>query len=79
MQDVRQAYRQLMSTTEQYITQKKSLALAEERVRNMPVLLKSGRAKTRDLLEAQDALLLAQNNLTSALVGHTIAKLSFYP
>jgi outer membrane protein TolC len=78
MQDVRQAYRQLMATMEQYITQKKSLALAEERVKNMPVLLKSGRAKTRDLLEAQDALLLAQNNLTSALVGHTIAKLSFY-
>jgi outer membrane protein TolC len=78
VQDVRQAYRQLMSTAEQFITQKKSLALAEERVKNMPVLLKSGRAKTRDLLDAQDSLLQAQNNLTSALVGHTIAKLSFY-
>ena len=44
----------------------------------MPLLLKSGRAKTRDLLDAQDSLLQAQNNLTSALVGHTIAKLSFY-
>jgi outer membrane protein TolC len=77
-QDVRQAYRQLMATAEQFITQKKSLAIAEERVKNMPLLLKSGRAKTRDLLDAQDSLLLAQNNLTSALVGHTIAKLSFY-
>jgi len=78
VQDVRQAYRQLMATAEQFVTQKKSLAIAEERVKNMPLLLKSGRAKTRDLLDAQDALLLAQNNLTSALVGHTIAKLSFY-
>jgi outer membrane protein TolC len=78
VQGVRQAYRQLMATGEQFITQKKSLALAEERVKNMPLLLKSGRAKTRDLLDAQDSLLLAQNNLTSALVGHTIAKLSFY-
>jgi len=78
VQDVRQAYRQLMATAEQFITQKKSLAIAEERVKNMPLLLKSGRAKTRDLLDAQDSLLLAQNNLTSALVGHTIAKLSFY-
>ena len=78
MQDVRQAYRELMATAEQFITQKKSLALAEERVKNMPLLLKSGRAKTRDLLDAQDSLLQAQNNLTSALVGHTIAKLSFY-
>jgi outer membrane protein TolC len=78
VQDVRQAYRQLMATTEQFITQKKSLAIAEERVKNMPLLLKSGRAKTRDLLDAQDSLLQAQNSLTSALVGHTIAKLSFY-
>jgi len=78
VQDIRQAYRQLMATAEQFITQKKSLAIAEERVKNMPLLLKSGRAKTRDLLDAQDSLLQAQNNLTSALVGHTIAKLSFY-
>ena len=78
MLEVRQAYRQLKATAEQYITQKKSLALAEERVRNMPLLLKSGRAVTRDLLDAQDALLLAQNNLTSALLGHTIAKLNFF-
>ncbi|MGA2679647.1 MAG: TolC family protein [Sedimentisphaerales bacterium] len=78
VQDVRQAYRQLMATAEQFVTQKKSLAIAEERVKNMPLLLKSGRAKTRDLLDAQDSLLLAQNDLTSALVGHTIAKLSFY-
>jgi outer membrane protein TolC len=78
MLDVRQAYRQLVSTREQYITQTKSLALAEERVKNMPLLLKSGRAVTRDMLEAQDALLQAQNDLTSALIGHTIAKLSFY-
>ncbi len=76
--DVRQAYRLLLSTAEQYLTQKKSLALAEDRVKNMPVLLKSGRAQIRDLLDAQDSLLEAQNDLTSALVGHTIAILSFY-
>lgn len=76
--NVRQAYRQLKATAEQYITQKKSLTLAEERVRNMPLLLKSGRAVTRDLLDAQDALLLAQNDLTSALLGHTVAKLNFF-
>ncbi|MGA2070778.1 MAG: TolC family protein [Sedimentisphaerales bacterium] len=78
MLGVRQAYRQYMATAEQYITQKKSLALAEDRVKNMPVLLKSGRAQTRDLLDAQDALLQAQNSLTSALIGHTIAKLNFF-
>jgi len=76
--DVRQAYRQLQATAEQYVTQRKSLALAEERVKNMPLLLKSGRAVTRDMLDAQDSLLQAQNDLTSALVGHTIAKLNFF-
>lgn len=78
VQDVRQAYRQLTATAEEYIIQQKSLALAEERVKNMPLLLKSGRAKTLDMLDAQDALLLAQNDLTSAMVGHTMAKLNFY-
>jgi outer membrane protein TolC len=78
VQNVRQDYRQLMATAEEFITQEKSLAIAEERVKNMPLLLKSARAKTTDLLDAQDALLLAQNDLTSALVGHTIAKLTFY-
>lgn len=76
--DVRQAYRQLEATAEQFTTQKKSLALAEERVKNMPLLLKSARAQIRDLLDAQDSLLQAQNDLTSALIGHTIAKLNFY-
>jgi outer membrane protein TolC len=78
VQSVRQDYRQLMATAEEFVTQEKSLAIAEERVKNMPLLLKSGRAKTTDLLDAQDSLLQAQNNLTSALVGHTIAKLTFY-
>jgi outer membrane protein TolC len=78
MFDVRQAFRQLEATAEQYIIQKKSLALAEDRVKNTTLLLKLGRVQMRDLLDAQDSLLQAQNDLTSALVGHTIAKLTFY-
>ena len=35
----------------------------------------AGRAETRDLLEAQDALLQAQNSLTSARVNYRIAEL----
>jgi outer membrane protein TolC len=78
MLGVRQAYRQYIATAEQFVTQKKSLALAEERVKNMPLLLKSGRAVTRDMLDAQDSLLQSQNSLTSALIGHTMAKLNFF-
>jgi outer membrane protein TolC len=78
MLGVRQAYRQYIATAEQYMTQEKSLALAEVRVKNMPMLIKSERAKTRDLLDAQNSLLQSQNDLTSALIGHTMAKLNFF-
>jgi outer membrane protein TolC len=76
--DVRQAYRQLTETAERYRIQKNSLDLAEKRVESTTMLIEEGRVSTRDLLEAQDALLEAQNNLTAALVDHVIAKLSFY-
>lgn len=76
--DVRQAYRQLKEAQERYETQKKSLELAEKRVENMPLLWETRRASTRDMLESQDALLQAENNLTGALVDYTIAKLDFF-
>ncbi len=75
---VRQAYRQLNETAERYKIQKNSLELAEKRVESTTMLIEEGRVSTRDLLDAQDALLEAQNNLTAALVDHVIAKLSFY-
>ena len=76
--DVRQGYRILLERALQYEIQKNSLELAQRRVDSMVLLLEEGRAKTRDLLEAQDDLLTAQNDLTSALIGHTIAKLNFF-
>ena len=76
--DVRQAYRQLQEASERYRIQKNSLDLAKKRVESTSLLLDAGRAITRDLLEAEDALLLAQNNVTAALVDHVVAKLSFF-
>jgi outer membrane protein TolC len=76
--DVRQAYRALVLAAESYLIQKNSLELAQRRVESTSLLLQAGRLTTRDLLDAQDALLQAQNNLTTALVGHAIAKLSFF-
>jgi len=76
--DVRQAYRQLKEAEDRYETQKKSLDLARKRVKSIPLLWETRRASTRDLLESQDALLRAQNDLTSALVDYTIAKLAFF-
>ncbi len=76
--EVRQAYRKLQEEAESYVTQRKSLDLAQQRVAVSPLLWEAGRANTRDLLEAQDALLLAENSLTAALVDHTIARLNFF-
>ena len=59
-------------------TQKQSLELARQRVTVSPLLWEAGRINTRDLLESQDALLLAEDSLTAALVDHMIAKLSFF-
>jgi outer membrane protein TolC len=76
--DVREAFRQLQQQAESYRIQKSSLTLAEKRVESTSLLLQAGRVTTRDLLESQDALLQAQNDLTAALVAHTIAKLNFF-
>jgi len=75
---VRGAYRQLQETADRYDIQKNSLALAKERVEMNKVLLDAGRVETRILLQSQDALLNAQDNVTAALVEHLNAKLSFY-
>ena len=75
---VRDAYRQLRQQAESYRIQENSLALAEKRVQSTTLLLEAGRATTRDLLESQNALLQAQNDLTAALVAHTVAKLNFF-
>ena len=75
---VRDAYRKLTESATRYKIQKDSLTLAEERVNSAKMLLKAGRATARDLLEAQSALLSAQNNTTSTLVDYVVSKLNFY-
>jgi len=75
---VRSRYRQLLERAERYRIQKMSLDLAQRRVENNELLLDAGRGTVRVLLESQDALLDAQNRVTTALVGHLIAKLNFF-
>jgi outer membrane protein TolC len=76
--EVRQAYRQLKEAQERYETQKMSLDLAQKRVEGTSLLWENRRARTRDLLESQDALLRAENDLMAALVDYTVAKLNFF-
>jgi len=75
---VREAYRLLLRTAEQYKIQQNSLNLANQRVESNKLLLDAGRVTVRILLESQDALVNAQNAVTGALIDHLNAKLSFY-
>ena len=75
---LRQALRTLAEARESYEIQGRSLALAERRVESTALLLQAGRATTRDLLEAQEALIQAQNRITAALIDHTLARLQLH-
>ena len=76
--EIRSSYRKLLESAERYRIQQQSLALAQERVKSTNMLVEAGRAQSRDLLDAQDDLLSAQNATTSALIDYTIEKLNFF-
>ncbi len=76
--DVRQAYRELTEKAESYRIQKISLELARRRVEEQKLKLEYGRVTIRDLVITEDALVAAQNNVTVALVNHTVIKLNFF-
>lgn len=44
-------------------------------MKSVNLFLEAGRAQIRDLLEAQDSLLSAQNSLTGAVVDYRVAEL----
>ena len=75
-QSVRNDIRDLLLGRETIAIQADSVAVAEKRVASTNLFLEAGRAQVRDVLEAQDALVQAQNALTAALVGYRVAELS---
>lgn len=72
---IRDQLRTLLESRESIKIQAQSVVVAEKRVRSSTLFLEAGRTQIRDLLEAQDALLAAQNSLTSAVVNYRIAEL----
>lgn len=76
--DVRQAYRDLTETAESYRIQQVGLELARRRVEEQKLRLEYGQGTIRLLLETEDDLVSAQNNVIGALVNHTVAKMSFF-
>jgi outer membrane protein TolC len=74
---VRAKLRSLQSNRSSVIIQRQAVTLAERRVKSTDLLLKAGRAEIRDVLEAQNALLSAQNSLNSAIVSYRTNELEF--
>lgn len=69
-QSVRGGVRQLREKREQLKIQYMAVSLAQRRVRNNDLLLQAGRAEMRDVLEAQAALVSAQNAFFSSIKSY---------
>ena len=71
----RNALRGLLQARESYAIQSQAVRLAARRVASTQLFLDAGRAEIRDVLEAREALVSAQNALTAALVSYRVAEL----
>jgi len=78
LREVRDLWRKLERNRSVYKNRLLSVSLAERRMENTNLLLKQGKALTRDLLDAQDDLLSSRNEATIALIDYTINRLSFW-
>jgi outer membrane protein TolC len=70
--------RDTVTSRETFDIQKYSADLAERRVESAQLNLQAGRASTRDILEAQRALLSSRNLVTGALVEYWLARLQLF-
>lgn len=74
--DLRAELRDLAARRESYAIQANAVKLARQRVESAQLNQKAGRASTRDLLEAQSALVSSENAQTRALIDYTLARLT---
>lgn len=73
--DVRDGLRSLLEARQSYQINAMAVQLAERRVESTKLFLQAGRSEIRDVLEAESALLNAQNRLTAALVNYRVSEL----
>jgi outer membrane protein TolC len=76
--DLRDLLRSLVALRKELEIQTNSVGLAERRVESTRLNFDAGRAETRDLLEAQEALVTAKNAATRARIDFELARLALY-
>ncbi len=74
--EVRAGYRELVAARALYENKVESFRVAQKRVESNDLFMQSGRSSMRDILEAESALLTAQNALCSAVVEWRMCDLS---
>lgn len=76
--DVRDSWRTLDQARRNYENAVTGVELNARRVEEQALLAELGRATALDQVDAQNSLNAAENNLTAAIVSHTIARLQFW-
>jgi len=75
---LRQELRDLEAARQTYDIQGMSVELALRRVESTALSLEAGRANTRDVLESQESLVQARNNLTGATTAYILSGLALF-
>ncbi|HOX59887.1 MAG TPA: TolC family protein [Candidatus Paceibacterota bacterium] len=75
---VRDSWRTLEQARRAYQISEIGVKLAERRVEEQELLAELGRAKALDQVDAQNSLVSSKDQLTQALVAHTVARLQFW-
>ena len=75
--EVRSAYRELVQSKRSFELQDKNVRIANRRYRLASLRQKEGQLSATDVLDAEQDLRLAKNDLTSALVSYTTTRLEF--
>ena len=75
---IRDSWRTLEQARRAYQISEIGVRLAERRVEEQELLADLGRAKALDQVDAQNSLLSSKDQLTQALVAHTVARLQFW-
>jgi outer membrane protein TolC len=70
---IRDSWRRLQSSAENYRIQVASIELAKRRVESTEMLFEAGKVDMRDVLSARDSLITSQNSLTSGVVNHRLS------
>jgi outer membrane protein TolC len=76
--DLRASLRQAVTRRQSVEIQAGAVVLNERRIESANLSLQAGRASTRDILEAQQALVDARNSLTSARVDYYLSQLALW-